>query len=891
MKTRTTMLCLTAMFTAAAIRVLAAELSLESAPPVVVKTAPVAGATDVDPALTEIKVTFSKAMQDGSWSWSTWGEENFPELGGKPKYLADGRTCVLTVKLQPQKFYAIWLNSDKFKNFKDTAGRAAVPYLLTFFTGESGASRSPATEITAAEGVGAAVAQKIKSEVASELKKRGAKADELLVTVAVARDSATPFKVTYRGLRNFKGGDGRVVSPPDGDFIMNYIGGGQWQGALAGVMFTAEVGSVDKTDLPFVNDPSVLGEWESLDFVASPAGFNPDKRAWRGDLYLKGLNFLENGKFPEAWQTWTRGVVIHSGDKTSSRYELKEIKGQTYLFFEWKSGDVTILGRKPSYYVLRKVAAANAIRSSGVAGEGAVEREVDKLVSDFPMTNDLSTPEGACAAWQRANAAKDAQAISKLSLVPLDPKAQEAWYQREEKRDPEGQAMYLKALAESKIVAVQVYRGELANVVTFLPFPEGKGRHPYSARSFGLVNGAWKNLGEDRLPDLESAKAIFETKKERLWQRFVELKGESASIAAPAELSLAKLNDDQRAILAWTDRQFRSFFDARTFDGWSAEERANLEKRLIDALSGPRSRDYYQAIGSLAALRSTNALPKLREIAFDRADKDCRDRWMAIRALGIIGDKTAVPELAHLVYHGNTNTRWWAQISLVRLTGQNFAGDWKAWGDWWNQQGGQPVYNPEIVRWWSGQAETEKLKESLEPKDRDFLNSIKSPGGATSATEQRGEAQSGEQYLKTQIEQAKAGNFWAKFKVWEALSKGAHGVAQDSGAAEKWLAELVAGAYLAKFEPVNGFNPRTPGEMLQEFGAHSQLRSGKDNLGGASFFRTTQQGDKLVGSFLTGVPDEFRTAVQANPNFKLISIEKLTPEMFLKHEASRQESL
>ena len=54
---------------------------------------------------------------------------------GKPKYLADKRTCVLPVKLEPGKTYAIWVNSgDKFTNFKDAGGRTAVPYLLTFKT-------------------------------------------------------------------------------------------------------------------------------------------------------------------------------------------------------------------------------------------------------------------------------------------------------------------------------------------------------------------------------------------------------------------------------------------------------------------------------------------------------------------------------------------------------------------------------------------------------------------------------------------------------------------------------------------------------------------------------------------------------------------------------------
>jgi hypothetical protein len=123
---------------------IASQITLETAPPVVVRTVPVAGSVDVDPALSEIRVTYSKAMHDGSWSWSTWGENNFPENTGTPRYLADGRTCVLPVKLQPDKFYAIWLNSDKFKNFKDAGQRPAVPYLLTFFTGGASADSAPA---------------------------------------------------------------------------------------------------------------------------------------------------------------------------------------------------------------------------------------------------------------------------------------------------------------------------------------------------------------------------------------------------------------------------------------------------------------------------------------------------------------------------------------------------------------------------------------------------------------------------------------------------------------------------------------------------------------------------------------------------------------------------
>jgi RNA polymerase sigma-70 factor (ECF subfamily) len=115
----------------------AADPKLKAAPPVVVKTVPQAGADDVDPALTEVKVTFSKPMADGSWSWSTAPEEygEFPKVeGGKPAYDKGLRTCTLPVKLQPGTTYAIWVNSDRFRNFQDADGRPAVPYLLTFRT-------------------------------------------------------------------------------------------------------------------------------------------------------------------------------------------------------------------------------------------------------------------------------------------------------------------------------------------------------------------------------------------------------------------------------------------------------------------------------------------------------------------------------------------------------------------------------------------------------------------------------------------------------------------------------------------------------------------------------------------------------------------------------------
>ncbi|OGR77102.1 MAG: hypothetical protein A2X32_07425 [Elusimicrobia bacterium GWC2_64_44] len=110
----------------------------------------------------------------------------------------------------------------------------------------------------------------------------------------------------------------------------------------------------DNINLPFRDDPAVVGVWESVDFVESPAKFDPAVPAWKGDLYLKELAFLPKGKGGKPWWTWTRGVVLHQGDKTASRYEIKKIGGADYLFFEWKSGDYVFRGAKPFYYVLKR---------------------------------------------------------------------------------------------------------------------------------------------------------------------------------------------------------------------------------------------------------------------------------------------------------------------------------------------------------------------------------------------------------------------------------------------------------------------------------------------------------------------------------------------------------
>ncbi len=113
------------------------NIAVANMPPVVVETVPRSGAVDVDPALSIIRVTFSKDMMtENMWSWVIHTKETFPEIAGDVGYLGDGRTAFATVRLQPGRTYAIWFNSPNYRHnaFRDLQNNPAVPYLLVFQT-------------------------------------------------------------------------------------------------------------------------------------------------------------------------------------------------------------------------------------------------------------------------------------------------------------------------------------------------------------------------------------------------------------------------------------------------------------------------------------------------------------------------------------------------------------------------------------------------------------------------------------------------------------------------------------------------------------------------------------------------------------------------------------
>jgi len=146
----------------------------------------------------------------------------------------------------------------------------------------------------------------------------------------------------------------------------------------------SKVVNVDKIDFPFVNDPQIVGKWKSVDFVEKTEDFKVDSTNFKGDLFVKELNFTSDGKVPKTVFTWTKDHILDPADNTDSRYEIKDIAGSTYMFFEWKSGDYTIKGLKPQYYVLKKISSTPSL-TSNISGK-EVKIKIDKI--DYPFVND-----------------------------------------------------------------------------------------------------------------------------------------------------------------------------------------------------------------------------------------------------------------------------------------------------------------------------------------------------------------------------------------------------------------------------------------------------------------------------------------------------------------------
>ena len=101
--------------------------------------------------------------------------------------------------------------------------------------------------------------------------------------------------------------------------------------------------------------PAPAGHWRGVDLVRNVEDFTPATRSYKGELLIKEFRCSDTGQTSLGW-TCANGWTVHADGKTKHRYLLQRLDGDEYLFLPWLSGDVTVRGHKPWYYVLRKAA-------------------------------------------------------------------------------------------------------------------------------------------------------------------------------------------------------------------------------------------------------------------------------------------------------------------------------------------------------------------------------------------------------------------------------------------------------------------------------------------------------------------------------------------------------
>jgi beta-lactamase regulating signal transducer with metallopeptidase domain len=206
--------------------------------------------------------------------------------------------------------------------------------------------------------------------------------------------------------------------------------------------------------------------------------------------------------------------------------------------------------------------------------------------------------------------------------------------------------------------------------------------------------------------------------------RFVEAKADdqtpasnTAAIDSEIAQSYAQADAEVKDFIKWTADHFGPqglCLPENAFDKLTPQEREAKIKSVKEALEGPEALSAYTAMAEAAVLRDPALLPCLVKVAWymQEGGQDNRIKWMAVAALGRLGDVSAVPVLLPLVDHYNKNVRLWTRASLVRLTGQNFGADKKAWVDWANAAGPQTAIAPAVLEWASRQSE-ERMKSVL----------------------------------------------------------------------------------------------------------------------------------------------------------------------------------
>lgn len=114
----------------------------------------------------------------------------------------------------------------------------------------------------------------------------------------------------------------------------------------------------ENIDVPFEDDPEVIGKWQMIDCVPCRENFNPGYiKATDLSKAIKNLYFLPKGE--KYWCFgWTKGYLLSRcgwPEKVNkNRYWIERIDGADYLFIEFKAYDY-YLGGKPELWVMKRL--------------------------------------------------------------------------------------------------------------------------------------------------------------------------------------------------------------------------------------------------------------------------------------------------------------------------------------------------------------------------------------------------------------------------------------------------------------------------------------------------------------------------------------------------------
>ncbi len=114
----------------------------------------------------------------------------------------------------------------------------------------------------------------------------------------------------------------------------------------------------DDINVPFENDPEVIGRWVVFDGLPCKEMFNPKKaKSVLSNDLIKELYFLPDGE--KYWCfNWTKGVLLsncgYPHRKSQNKYTIEKIEKDTFLFIEFKTYDY-FQGGMPEILVLKKI--------------------------------------------------------------------------------------------------------------------------------------------------------------------------------------------------------------------------------------------------------------------------------------------------------------------------------------------------------------------------------------------------------------------------------------------------------------------------------------------------------------------------------------------------------